>query len=79
MPDPLIARSSEVTKSSFCAVAKPIGRERLMCSGSGTPRSLVKKECILTLSISDRRLASRIDIILVNESYSAVEGYPRSN
>jgi hypothetical protein len=79
MPDPLIARSSEVTKFSFCSVAKPIGRERLMCSGSGAPRSLVKKVCILTLAFSDRRLASRFDIILVKELYSAVEGYPQSN
>ena len=71
-----MALFNEVTKSSFCSVPNPMGRERLMWSGRGAPRSLVRKECSSDGSSSGSPFS--FEMILDNNSYSAVAGYPQS-
>jgi len=77
MPDDFTALSRAAANSSFRSVEKPIGRERLMCTGSGTPRSLVKKEW-MTGPVSDMP-PFKIEINFVNDAYSIVDGYPRQS
>lgn len=43
-PDVATASTSCARKPAFSAVASTNGRDRLMCSGSGAPRSLVRNE-----------------------------------
>jgi len=78
MPDDLMAKPSDVTKSSLCSVAKPIGRERLIWSGRGAPRSLAKNELTLEASPGGSPFF-KFDINLDNDSYSVVAGFPRSS
>jgi len=77
MPDDFTALSRTTANSSFWSVEKPIGRERLMCRGSVTPRSLVKNEW-MTGPVSDIP-PFKIEINLVNDAYSIVDGYPRQS
>lgn len=75
--DALMARSRDATKGSFSSVEKPIGLERLIWSGKGAPRSLVKKEFILRLVSFGGEIVFKDEINAVNELYSFVEGYPQ--
>jgi hypothetical protein len=60
---------------SFFSVGKPIGRDRLMCKGKGAPRSLVRKEWTSALSAVADSL--NLEIRLLKDPFSAVEGYPQ--
>lgn len=48
----------ETRKASLVAVLKPMGRERLMWSGRGEPRSLVRWDSMLILSLYKGRWRS---------------------
>jgi hypothetical protein len=63
--------------ASFVSVGKAMGRERLICNGKGAPRSLVRKE--LRGSFSGLKDAFNWDMSDAKDSFSAVEGYPRSS
>jgi hypothetical protein len=78
MPEDLMADSRDATKPSFCSVEKPIGRERLMWSGRGAPRSLVKNELTLEASPGGRP-SFKFEISLDNDPCSVVAGYPQSS
>jgi hypothetical protein len=73
-----MAASSDATNSSFCSVEKPIGRERLMWSGRGAPRSLVRNELTWEASPGGRP-SLKSEINFDNDPYSAVAGYPQSS
>lgn len=77
IPDDLIDCWSESTNASFCSVANPIGRERLMWRGRGAPRPLVKKEWILPSAAKGGFFSFNADIKLFSGTYSAADGYPQ--
>jgi hypothetical protein len=75
--DALMARSRDTTKGSLSSVEKPMGLERLIWSGRGAPRSLVRKEFILRHVSPGDETVFKDEINAVNEQYSVVEGYPQ--